>query len=55
MEIQVTIKVNKDQCRYISGRDNIDDAIESELRWLNQSGMEIIDWEYIEKERENEK
>ncbi|MBQ8248127.1 MAG: hypothetical protein IJZ42_13445 [Lachnospiraceae bacterium] len=47
-KINVTLTIDEDAIKSVSGTDSLDDAISQELGWLNQSGMSIGGWSYEE-------
>ena len=50
VKIIATIEVDEDTIKNISNTDNLNDAINAELGWLNNSGMSVTDWQYDESE-----
>lgn len=48
-KIKVIIDVYEEDIRAESGLDCLDEAIDSELNWLHDSGMAVESWEYLDR------
>jgi len=47
MKIRVTLDVNEETIKEVSGTDSLNDAVSGELGWLHDSGMFVENWEEI--------
>lgn len=49
VKIKVIIDVYEEDIRAESGLDCLDEAIDSELNWLHDSGMAAVEWDYLDR------
>ena len=47
-KIKVILDVYEDDIKAESGLDCLDEAIDSELGWLRDSGMSVESWDYLD-------
>lgn len=50
MKILAEIEVDEDMVKEAAETDDVEDAIDSELNWINQSGMSVTDWKIVEEQ-----
>lgn len=48
-KIEVIIDVYEEDIKAESGLNSLDEAIDSELNWLHDSGMAVETWDYIDR------
>lgn len=48
-KIKVILDVYEDDIKAESGLDCLDEAIDSELGWLRDSGMSVESWDYLDR------
>lgn len=51
MQIQVIMNVDEEAVKKAAENDNLTEAINTELGWIIESGLEAIEWQVVREEK----